>query len=900
MRGSLGSILALICLAAGPAGAAEPHPERWTAEDIVRAESAEGVALAPDGAFAVWAKQEVRKVEDELERVSNLHLSRFDRSEPLRLTRGPHRDARPAVSPDGAHVAFLSDRKVPGGGEEIGETQLWAIPVGGGEAFPVTRSVRPPKLFGWIDADTLIYAAQEAPSRWELERKQADDDTVVVDDVEHEPPVRLFTVALDGSDRRRLTTNDDWIDRLAVSPEGTHAVVRAQQSLTYRFDQKVPPRTFVVDLRDGAAREVLAGTDLLPASIRWAPDGGGFYFTNRYTTHPRYRNATITHLWFLPLDGERPQRVPLDWERGLGGDWEPVPGGVVALLADGVRYEPARLERDGDRWHRRDLVGRHAENLFAVEVSRDGSTLVYEHSTATVPPQLFAAGLSSARLAEARQITRLNRSWKGKPTGRVEVVRWIGAEGDEVEGLLHYPLDWRQGERRPLILDIHGGPAGTDMDRWSQSWAAPNILWRQRGAFVLQANYHGSAGYGLEWAESIEQRYYELEIPDLERGVDAMIERGLADPDRLASSGWSNGGILTAELITRTDRYKAASVGAADVEWISDWANVDFGAAFDNYYFGGPPWERLDHYVEKSPFFRLTEVTTPTIIYTGTKDRNVPPHQSWSLYRALQQLERAPTRLVLFPGAPHGLRDPAHQRRKIEEDLAFFGEHLFERPREGDPPLADGSPLAALLARSRAARHDGRLGVGHEGTLIPETARLAGLEVSRFEITRAQWRAYAGGAVGGEPDLPVTGLSLTRARGYADWLAETTGRPFRLPTREEAESLASVAGSKGNTLDRWAGYSPNPEDAARLVEAVERVGASPLLEPVGTFPGVGETPVFDLDGNAAEWAVTGDGAGVPVGPSADRPAEPVGATTPDEAYVGLRVVVGPSGGAGED
>ena len=110
------------------------------------------------------------------------------------------------------------------------------------------------------------------------------------------------------------------------------------------------------------------------------------------------------------------------------------------------------------------------------------------------------------------------------------------------------------------------------------------------------------------------------------------------------------------------------------MEWISDWANVDFGASFDNYYFGASPLEDPELYIRKSPFFRLGEVTTPTIIYTGTEDRNVPPHQSWSLFRALQQLEKAPARLVLFPGEPHGLRKIAHQRRKVEEDMAWFNE----------------------------------------------------------------------------------------------------------------------------------------------------------------------------------------------------------------------------------
>src|SRR6202035_525342 len=661
--------------------------------------------------------------------------------------------------------------------------QLWVIPVRGGEAYPVTRFDRDVVDVDWIDSETLLVLAKESPTARELRRKERRDTAIVVDDAENEPPVRLFTVSRDGAKVHRLTANADWIDAIDVSPNGRYAVCTAQQSLSYDFDSRVPPRTFLVDTASGELKRLLADSPLLPHTVRWAPDSSGFDFANERAWHPTYRSATVTELWFYDLKSGHAAQVDLGWDRGLGGLYAPLADGFLALLADGVHVRPARYTRTPEGWKRQDLTGTHTANLDTWALSADGRTVVYQTSTAVTPPQAYVARLEGTKLTGERKITDLNPDFRDKNAGKVEVVRWKGARQEMVDGLLFYPLDWKAGERRPLVLDLHGGPASSDTDRWSADWSVPDILFRQRGAFVLEVNYHGSSGYGLDWVESIAGHYYELEIPDIEAGVDFLIQRGLVDPERLASAGWSNGGILTAELITRSHRYRAASVGAADVEWISDWANVDFGASFDNYYFGMPPWENPQLYIEKSPFFRLTAVTTPTIVFTGTEDRNVPPHQSWSLFRALQQIGKAPTRLVLFPGEPHDLRKVAHQRRKIQEDLDWFDRYLFGKPPQHREGIKEGTPLAALLARAKAARPapgSTALGRRAHGVLVPETVAFQGLEVGRFEVTRAQFAAFdpALKVDAGSQNLPMAGVTFARARQYVSWLAKRTGQPF--------------------------------------------------------------------------------------------------------------------------
>src|ERR1700738_992654 len=273
-----------ILAAAHATGADDEKPpatkEAWKPEDFIYGESAGQFRISPDAKWVVWVKTTGDKEKDL--RVSNLVLSGWTENREIPLTRGTDNNTQPRWSPDGEWIAFTSTRARPKPKPDTAPMQIWLINAHGGEPWALTELAHAPKRIEWLDKDTLIYSAEEDPALYEQELKKKKDDSEVVDDAEHEPPVRLYKIGVKDKKITRLTTNTDWIEDFGVSPDGKYVVASHEKSLHYQFDQKVRPVVILHYLSGGQEKQLFAELRVRAEGFEWAPDNSGFYLATPF------------------------------------------------------------------------------------------------------------------------------------------------------------------------------------------------------------------------------------------------------------------------------------------------------------------------------------------------------------------------------------------------------------------------------------------------------------------------------------------------------------------------------------------------------------------------------------------------------------------------------------------
>jgi dipeptidyl aminopeptidase/acylaminoacyl peptidase len=897
------------------AQATKDTTEQWTPEDIIHTEYLQNIQFSPDKSMVVWTKN--RGVEKKDKFVNDIYLTRLNlqkdgtsRNESgnyktIRLTNSDESDHSPLFSRDGETIYFLSSR-------DDGK-KLWSLSIYGGEAKEVHEFKDGIADLQWLSDSTLAFVSEEGKSLYEQELEEMEDNTVVVEDSLHWDIKRVYAFDIKNKKIERLSENAYPVEAYSISRDGRWMVTALTMSPHFGIDAHPKPTYYLYDLQNDTHRQILEGMQT-PGNFQFTQDNQGFYFSSVLSSDPQWTGAGISELYYYDLAKNTTRKVDLDWSRGIGeGGFEVGGNDVLVALANGPTEIMALYYRnEADNWTKLLLDWGSKNEHFSVQgVSQAGDRVVFEHSTASQLPRYYVADLSlNAKTLRAgkilpagdQELVVLNKDLKEKKTARSEVFHWKGYNEEEVSGILFYPKNYEAGKKYPLVLSIHGGPAGADLDLWEDRWSTYPQIFTQKGAFVLKPNYHGSSNYGQTFVESIKGHYYDLEMEDITKGITALSAKGLIDTAQMGVMGWSNGAILTTMLTVRyPDMFKVAAPGAGDVNWTSDYGTCEFGVQFDQSYFQGAPWDDQngktynENYILKSPLFELEKVKTPTIIFHGSEDRAVPRDQGWEYYRALQQAGKTNVRFLWFPEQPHGLQKITHQLRKMNEEIAWFDKYLFNTHEPENEAFKEDSPLALLLKKEKAACHESKYGIWKNDKLLPEVVVIKkdSIAIGKFEVTHAQYQAFQSSHTfeAGKANYPITSISLKDAQGYVQWVSRQTGENYRLPNPKEARAFHDKVredSSKENTLNYWAGYKITVDEIAMLQKKIKEANSS-LIKEAGSFNPctLGAAEVYDLGGNVAEYA----NDGTTYGYSAYDFADPnTGTVKAESAHIGFRVV----------
>lgn len=860
---NLACILCALVINSATYGQDKKDPSHWTPEDIINTESMRSVSISPDNTMVVWTKRKGDKKKDRF--VSDIYLTRLnvvkdDSFKTTQLTNGDDNDFSPIFSKDGEFIYFLSSR-------DKGK-KLWKLSIYGGEAKEVKEFKNGISNLQWQDINTLLFQSNDGKTLYETQSEEKKDNVIVVEDSLNWKPNHVYAFNLKEKSTNRLTSNKKPLAGYTISKDGKWLVYGEQRSRSYASDAQKDPFQFLKNLETGKTEKILSTFGYPTYGIQFTEDFKGFYFSSELGSNPKYNGSGINELYYFDLASMTHTKVNLKWDLGHAGGYNVIGSDVMVSLANKATRRLAYYKKNGNSWSKRKIdLGEKNDHVSIYDISKDGSKVIYSYSTASRLPSFYIADLKEQKFSNEKELVKLNKNLDKKSITKSEVMVWKGYKDEEVTGILYYPENYEKGKRYPLMLSIHGGPAGADLDLWSERWSTyPNLL-AQRGMFVLKPNYHGSSNHGLSFVESIRENYYEPEMEDIIKGIEVLHKQGKIDKDQMGTMGWSNGAIITTMLTVRyPDMFKVAAPGAGDVNWTSDYGTCRFGVSFDTHYFGGAPWDDTngkiynENYILKSPLFEIEKIKTPTIIFHGSEDRAVPRDQGWEYYRGLQQVGKAPVRFLWFPGQPHGLGKITHQLRKMKEEIIWIETYLLNKTKETNDALKDSSPLANILKLESVKTTNGLYGELSNNLLIPETVLIKkdSTSIGRFEVTNAQFKAFniTFKYDVGQDNYPAV-VSIKNAQDYVNWLSKQTGNTYRLPNTAEAKSLhrsARKAAAKENTLNYWAGYNLVPSDYEKLKEKLKTIKSS-LLRKVGSSASIkiGEADVYDIGGNVAEY-----------------------------------------------
>ena len=662
-----------------------PAPRAITVDDYFEIHEVRDPQITEDGKWVAYTVATASLKDDKNE--TRIWMVPAAGGDPIVMTAEGVSSSHPRWSPDGKFLAFLSKRNE-------GKTQVWLLNRMGGEAQKLTEAIQDVDDFAWSPDSKRLVLVLRDPTPEELEEAKAKDkDKPASGEKDKDskpkkpktpPPVvvdryRFKTDTVGYLDRRRthlytfdvaskavvqITSGDYDDSEPAWSPDGTQLAFRSNRSTPD------PDRTYDTNIWVVAADNTDKGAHLTQVSTNpgsdgspaWSPDGKWITYLSQLD--PKLLVYATRHVSISPAAGGEAKVLTKSFDRmSRSPHFSPDGKSIYFIADDDGSQNLCRVPAEGGEITRA-ISGHVVVSAYAIAKSGDMAALI---TSMDRPSEIFTTAVSGSPMT---RITHVNDAFMAKiRIVTPEYVKFRSKDGTTVAGYLFKPLDYVAGKKYPTLLHPHGGPVGAyygEFNHFSQLFAA-------NGYVVLEPNPRGSSGYGQDFCKAIFADWGNKDYQDDMAMTDYAIAQGVADPDKLGVGGWSYGGISTDFILAQTTRFKGAVSGAGSAFLAAFYGHDQYILDYDVEL--GHPWENRAVWDKVSPYYRVANITTPTLFMGGDIDWNVPILGSEAMYQALKSLGRE-TELVVYPGEYHSIRTPSHIKDRLERNLSWYAHYV--------------------------------------------------------------------------------------------------------------------------------------------------------------------------------------------------------------------------------
>lgn len=652
----------LVLFAVSFAAAEEKGRRPMTTDDALNMVRVGRGLMSPDGKWVLFSKSELDWKKNK--RKTKYYMISADGGETFQYI-GEAGGNSFQFSPDGKFLSFKRsvDKK----------SQIFIMRTSGGEAVQLTKHKNSVGSYKWSkDSTRIFFIASEPRSKEEEKKYKAGYDVIFVDEGPNGQREgkwsNLWMFDIKAKKETKIIDENFLLGNFDISPDGKRLIFTARYS--NRRNDRYKSEIYLLNVSD-KKKTRLTNNNVPEGSLTWSPDSKTFAYTAVDDKKWLNRNAKI---YIMNPDTKEYRKISAKYEGNIQGlTWTP---DSHAILFNGRQRTNTNLFKidisTGDLMQLTNVSGTLSANSF----SRDRKKMVYSFSDFDTPTDLH---VSPADSFKPIRLTNAN-PWVKKELllASMKVIRWKSKKGFEIEGLFHLPADYKKGTHLPLILNIHGGPAGC----FTNSFRASYHVYAGLGYASLSPNVRGSSGYTDKLREGNTVQAGDgiglSDYWDLINGVNYVIKEGYVDPEHMGLRGWSYGGILGGWTITQTDRFKAASIGAGVYDWSSEYGP---GFNFDVrlWHIGGTPWDNPKAYRQQSAYTHVKNITTATLLIHGMNDTTDTEAQSMLFFTAIKDIGKVPVRYIRAPREGHGFREPRHQRTRDIEEIKWMQKHILDK-----------------------------------------------------------------------------------------------------------------------------------------------------------------------------------------------------------------------------